>query len=133
MLAILSTKQHRQMELSQKIKSLRKQARLTQQELAEQLHIHVTHLSKIENGHVVPSIDIVKKLAQVFQVSADYLIDEQADELEVSLKDKRLSEQLALINQLDEDERQALMKVIEAMLTKKRVQDLLSGKLSVSY
>jgi len=38
-----------------------------------------------------------------------------------------LNEQLALINQLDEDEKNALVKIINSMLTKKRMKDLLDG------
>jgi len=33
-----------------------------------------------------------------------------------------------LINQLDEDEKNALIKIINSMLTKKRMKDLLDGK-----
>jgi len=40
-----------------------------------------------------------------------------------------LNEQLALINQLDEDEKNALVKIINSMLTKKRMKDLLDGKI----
>jgi transcriptional regulator with XRE-family HTH domain len=47
------------MKFNEKIKALRKAAEMSQQELADKLHIHVTHLSKMENGHLVPSIDIV--------------------------------------------------------------------------
>jgi len=35
-----------------------------------------------------------------------------------------------LINQLDEDERNALIKIINSMLTKKRMKDLLDGKVN---
>jgi len=40
-----------------------------------------------------------------------------------------LNEQLALINQLNEDEKNALIKIINSMLTKKRMKDLLDGKI----
>jgi len=39
-----------------------------------------------------------------------------------------VNEQLALIDQLDEDEKNALFKIINSMLTKKRMKDLLDGK-----
>ena len=54
-----------------KIKALRKAANMNQQELADKIHIHVTHLSKMENGYLLPSIDIVQRLMKVFAVSAD--------------------------------------------------------------
>ncbi len=115
------------MKFNEKIKTLRKSANLNQQELASKLHIHVTHLSKIENGHLLPSIDIVQRLMKVFAVSADNLLNDEENSV-VELQNHELNEQLMLINQLDEDEKNALVKIINSMLTKKRMKDLLDGK-----
>src|SRR6056297_2042271 len=115
------------MKFNEKIKTLRKSANLNQQELASKLHIHVTHLSKIENGHLLPSIDIVQRLMKVFAVSADNLLNDEENSV-VELENHELNEQLMLINQLDEDEKNALIKIINSMLTKKRMKDLLDGK-----
>jgi hypothetical protein len=46
----------------------------------------------------------------------------------VELENHELNEQIMLINQLDEDEKNALIKIINSMLTKKRMKDLLDGK-----
>ena len=46
----------------------------------------------------------------------------------MELENHELNEQLMLINQLDEDEKNALIKIINSMLTKKRMKDLLYGK-----
>jgi len=46
------------------------------------------------------------------------------------LQNHELNEQLMLINQLDEDEKSALIKIINSMLTKKRMKDLLDGKVN---
>ncbi len=64
------------MKFQGKIKALCKAADMSQQELADRLHIHVIHLSKMENGHLMPSIDIVQRLMKVFAVSADQLLNE---------------------------------------------------------
>lgn len=117
------------MKFNEKIKTLRKKAKLSQQELANQLSIHVTHVSKIENGHLLPSIDIVRRLTKIFNISADQLINEEEENLNITVQDKEFSEQIALINQLDEDEKNALLKIIDSMLTKKRMKDLIDGKL----
>ncbi len=71
------------------------------------------------------------KLAKVFGVSADQLLNED-ENTTVDIQDKELNEQLALINQLDEDEKNALIKIINSMLTKKRMKDLLDGKIKVA-
>lgn len=95
--------------------------------LHSKLHIHGTHLSKIENGHLLPSIDIVQRLMKVFAVSADNLLNDEENSV-VELENHELNEQLMLINQLDEEEKNALIKIINSMLTKKRMKDLLDGK-----
>jgi len=118
------------MKFKDKIKSLRKSAGMSQQELAEKIHIHVTHLSKMENGHLTPSIDVVQRLMKVFAVSADQLLNEEENPV-VDINNHELNEQLALISQLDEDEKNALIKIINSMLTKKRMKDLLDGKINV--
>ena len=115
------------MKFNDKIKALRKAAAMSQQDLADKLFIHVTHLSKMENGHLTPSIDIVQRLMKVFTVSADQLLNED-EKTVVDIQNHELNEQIALISQLEEDERNALIKIINSMLTKKRMKDLLDGK-----
>jgi transcriptional regulator with XRE-family HTH domain len=119
------------MKFNAKIKALRKAASMSQQELAGRLHIHVTHLSKMENGHLMPSIDIVQRLMKVFSVSADQLLNEDESTV-VDIQNQELNEQLAMISQLDEDEKNALIKIINSMLTKKRMKDLLDGKIKLA-
>jgi len=63
----------------------------------------------------------------VFAVSADQLLNDDENSV-VELENHELNEQIMLINQLDEDEKNALIKIINSMLTKKRMKDLLDGK-----
>jgi len=102
-----------------------------QQELADKIHIHLTHLSKMENGHLLPSIDIVQRLMKVFAVSADNLLNDNENAV-VEHQNHELNEQLMLINQLDEDEKNALIKIIDTMLTKKNSKTS-SRKMSLRY
>ncbi len=104
---------------------------MSQQELADKLHIHVTHLSKMEDGHLMPSIDIVQRLMKVFTVSADQLLNEDESSV-VVIQNQELNVQLASINQLDDEEKNALIKIINSMLTKKRMKDLLDGKFKLA-
>jgi hypothetical protein len=50
----------------------------------------------------------------------------------VDIQNHELNEQLAIINQLDDDEKNALVKIINSMLTKKRMKDLLDGKIKLA-
>ena len=67
---------------------------------------------------------------KVFAVSADNLLNDNENSV-VELQNHELNEQLMLINQLDDDEKNALIKIINSMLTKKRLKDLLDGKVKL--
>ena len=51
----------------------------------------------------------------------------------VELHNYELNEQLMLINQLDDDEKNALITIINSMLTKKRMKDLLDCKVKLYF
>jgi hypothetical protein len=49
----------------------------------------------------------------------------------VDIQNHEFNEQLAMINQLDEDEKNSLIKIINSMLTKKQMKDLMDGKIKL--
>ena len=55
------------------IKALRMEHGLSQRELAEKVGVNQTAVSKWELGHALPDMKSTKKLAQLFQVSVDYI------------------------------------------------------------
>ena len=48
--------------IGQRIKEYRQKAALTQETVAEQADITTVYLSKIENGHVKPTLDLLDRL-----------------------------------------------------------------------
>ena len=62
------------MELHQKLKQLRKQKGLTQEQVAETLYVSRTAVSKWESGRGTPSIDSLKAVAAFFGVTVDELL-----------------------------------------------------------
>ena len=109
------------MNLSNNLKSLRKKKGWSQTQLAEQIGSHLSHINRIETGKYNPSLDVVQKLANVFDVTIDYLIsDTDEDFKEVRIEDKELMERVKLIDSLDAEDRTALIRVIDSMLTKCR-------------
>jgi len=114
------------MTLQEKIKKYRKHKSWSQAELAVRVGVTTGHISRLENGHFLPSIDLLKALAQALEVTADYLLNEEEGDFltPVKVEDKSLIERVKLINSLDSEERSALMKIIDALLTKKKMVDL---------
>ena len=67
------------MEFNEKLQELRKQKGLTQEELAEELFVSRTAISKWESGRGYPNIDSLKAIAKFFGVTIDELLS--GDEL----------------------------------------------------
>jgi transcriptional regulator with XRE-family HTH domain len=52
-----------------RVRAARKAAKLTLQQAAEKLDIHLNHLSEIERGKSRPSFELLIRMADVFRVS----------------------------------------------------------------
>lgn len=73
------------MEFSERLKELRKQAKLTQVELAGKLGIVQSSYADWERGKKKPTQDNLVKIAQALNVTIDYLVgnsEEKSDELD---------------------------------------------------
>lgn len=71
--------------LGNQIKKLREARNLSQVQLAEALHVSKQSISNWENGNILPSIEMLVKIAACFQVSTDYLLGiDQRQRLDVS-------------------------------------------------
>lgn len=60
--------------MSNKLKELRKNSALTQQEIAEVIGVDRSSYSYYENGKASPSLQVLIKIAKVFNVTLDYII-----------------------------------------------------------
>lgn len=67
------------MEFHEKLQQLRKQNQLTQEQLAEQLYVSRTAVSKWESGKGYPNIESLKCISKLFSVTIDQLLS--SDEL----------------------------------------------------
>lgn len=68
---------------SNRLKSLRKEAKKTQQNIADLLKVRRSTYGEYERGKILPPMDKMKVLADYFNVSVDYLISGKS-ETEVS-------------------------------------------------
>ena len=93
------------MDFGTRLKNLRKQAGLTQQQLAIQLGITKSVVSFYELQERSPSPEVLIKLASIFHVSADYLLGlDTRETIDVS--------------DLDEKDIQALRTLVERLRAK---------------
>lgn len=57
-----------------RIRSLRKNRGLTQEQLAEKLNVSTPYIAKIENGKQTGPVELAVQFSGFFQVSLDYLL-----------------------------------------------------------
>ena len=62
------------MDLNKKLQELRKQKGLTQEELALQLYVSRTAISKWESGRGYPNIESLKAIAKFYSITVDELL-----------------------------------------------------------
>lgn len=75
------------MDFNEKLKQLRQNKKWTQEELAEKLFISRTAVSKWESGRGFPSIESLKAISQVFDISIDELLS-NSELISIAEKDK---------------------------------------------
>jgi len=113
------------------IKRLREDRGIKQSEIADLIGMHRSNYSKIENGQREISLAAVDKIAKFFNISIDELVH-LGDDIpkEVSMEDKTTSEQIKLIQELDQEEKDMVFKMIETFLTKKKFKDFFNKNIA---
>jgi transcriptional regulator with XRE-family HTH domain len=114
--------------LGDNVRGLRKAKGWTQRELAERIGSTPSYVNRVEMGKVNPSVGVLDRVARALDCPLDRLVATHPNGPDVTVRDKALTERVRLIESLDETDRNALLHMIDTMLTKKRVLDLLSGK-----
>ncbi len=66
-------------KIGEKLRTLRARQKLTSRALGEILGVGNGHIIRIKNGTKRPSIDLVAKIAQFFNVSTDQLIFDERE------------------------------------------------------
>ena len=64
------------MELSQKLQIRRKEMNLTQEEVANKIHVSRQTISNWETGRTLPDIDSLVLISDIYEISLDNLIKE---------------------------------------------------------
>lgn len=116
------------MALADNIRAARTARGLKQREVADHLAIDPSSYSKLEKGLRNVAVEELRRLAALFDVSLDELVDPDArapgqPPAPVSLADRPDLERLRLIDELDDDDKHTILTLAEKLLTNKRFKD----------
>jgi transcriptional regulator with XRE-family HTH domain len=115
-------------KLSEKIVQLRKEKRWTLVDLSKVIGISPNNINRYENEKTQPSLEVIKKLAEAFNVSTDYLLfDEAPRENRFHIFDPVLVEFLEKAEALPEEDKSLVRGLLQAVLIKNQMHKLLES------
>lgn len=111
------------------LKRYRIEKNFSQQELAEAIGMHSTHVSRYERNLTAPSIDVVKKIVEVLDISIDTLIyGEENERAKGSINDSELLNMFAKVQQLPNKQKDTVKDFLSAFIFKTDLHKNLVGK-----
>ncbi len=98
-------------EIGARVKTARKARQISQAELAEKLNISISHMSDIETGKSNFGVDILKRITEALQVSADELLRPDTPAVNAIYA----SELLDLMDGCTPEEKEAILSTVKSM------------------
>jgi len=108
-----------------RLKDLRKEKGWTQKELANRLEIRYSHLNKYENGMHAPPLEKLIQLAELFDVSLDFLVMGLPME-DSPIRNESLHKRFKTLETFDDEDKQTVIKVIDAIIAKRQVENAMA-------
>jgi len=108
------------MDFGSNVVALRKEQKISQTALADQLGIHKNVLGRYERNEVMPSIEIARKIADILDVSLDFL----TGKIDVEM-DKTTRKRILEVSKFEEDDKMHIFSVIDAFVAKRKIQSIM--------
>ena len=113
------------------IKDIRTKKGLLQKEVAAAAGLHPANYNKMEKGEREPSIEALDKISKLFDMTVDQIINYEGDlPKDVTIENKSVAERMKLIEQLEEEDKQAIFRIIDGMLTKSKFKDFFNKNIA---
>ncbi len=122
------------MTVGGKIKQIRKDKGLQQKAIASEIGLDQSNYNKIENDKREPSVEVLQKLSVIFGVTVDELLNPNDNKkpTPVIVGDKTVPEKIRLVEQLGEEDKNVIYKMLDTMLTKQKFQDFFQQNIQTS-
>jgi transcriptional regulator with XRE-family HTH domain len=113
------------MAIKDRIKQLRQEKNWSQTQLAQKMEIHQKQVSAYERGRNVPSTEVLIKIAEIFNVSLDYLaFNAEGQSAKVNIKDRELLRRCEEVDKLSEKDKGLIKEIMDSFILKNKFQCL---------
>jgi transcriptional regulator with XRE-family HTH domain len=115
------------MPLAERIRQLRKEAGLSQAELAGKIGADPGRVSRYEAGRITPSAEALVRIAETLNISIDHLLVDGIPRRPLHAAQDALGDHLAAVAELPPDDLTALLNIIDGLTAKNRLKTLAGG------
>jgi transcriptional regulator with XRE-family HTH domain len=101
--------------LGERVREIREAKALTQRDVADRIQIDDYYISRLENGHINPTLSTMEKLARALEIEVRDLFPATQTEFRVTPPklDKDLKKVVTLWKGLNQEHRQLMLRFIE--------------------
>ena len=116
------------MNLSDRLKKERTEKKLSQQKLAELANTHYSNIGRYERGDAKPSADVLNRIAQILEISPDYLINGTLEnKAENSITDQELLNQFKKVEKFSDEKKKLVKEFLNAFIITSDLQQKLAS------
>ena len=108
------------MSFGENVATARKKKKLSQADLAKEVGTIAVTIGRYARNEIKPSIDIATKIADVLDVSLDYLVGNTDTVLE-----KDLLKKITDIQKLPDDKKNVVMELLDSFLKQTKLQSIM--------
>ncbi len=112
-------------DFPEKLKKLRKNRGWSQGQLAQKIGADLQRISKYERGVMWPTMELMVRIAKVFEVTVDYLIRDQGNAAISKIKNQTLLHQIEEINNFSDEEQETIISFLDAFIKRKKFEELI--------
>jgi transcriptional regulator with XRE-family HTH domain len=109
-------KKNQKSTIGQRIRQLRREREWSQEEFGNKVNIHWQSVGRYEKDQVIPTADILMRMAQAFGVSADYLLFGDNESLRV--QNKELFKRFQQLDRVNPDKIKGLLEVMDVYISR---------------
>jgi len=122
------------MSFGRNLSRFRKEKGLTQEDLVKRSGVAISQIRRYEADKSSPTLEVIARLARALGVSIDEMVFDKATGIAASrVMDRELLEQFEMVSALDEDERQAVKRILEGIIVKHQVEKMMRPKAEKSW
>lgn len=121
------------MGFATRLRKTREARGLTQRELGERIKMEPTQVTRYERGQFLPNAETLVSIAQVLQISVDFLLTGETDGVglqELAITDVPLLERFRDAQKLSKRDREAVLLLIDSVLARSDVESRLRKRAS---